>query len=82
MQVAAPRIGADPRRWRELGFEVNAAAVGGVRLELTASGTIASWALDGPDVPGDVDGLPTDAGPRTPAECPMRPRSPPVRPRR
>jgi len=67
MRVAALRIGGEPRQWRELGFDVGNdgfAVVGGVRLEVQPSaerGAIGSWALDGDDVPGSVDGLVTDA---------------------
>ena len=67
MRVAALRIGGEPRQWRELGFDVGndgVAVIGGVRLEVQPSaepGAIGSWALDGDDVPGSVDGLVTDA---------------------
>jgi hypothetical protein len=70
MQVAALRIGGEPEQWRELGFDVDAedgAMVGRIRLELLRfadPGTIASWALDGAEVPDSIDGLPTDAGAR------------------
>lgn len=67
MRVAALRIGGEPGQWRELGFDVGndgVAVVGGVRLEFQPSaepGAIGSWALDGDDVAGSVDGLVTDA---------------------
>jgi hypothetical protein len=67
MRVAALRIGGEHRQWRELGFDVGndgVAVIGGVRLEVQPSaepGAIGSWALDGDDVPGSVDGLVTDA---------------------
>ena len=69
MDVAALRIGAEPGRWRELGFDVDGrvALAGGVRLELDESaprGTIASWALTGAELPESVDGLATEAGVR------------------
>ena len=46
--------------------------VGGIRLELSASapaGAIASWALDGADVPDSVDGLLTNFAARGGAEA-------------
>ena len=67
MRVAALRIGAEAEQWRELGFRVSddrTAMVGGVRVELLPDverGRIVSWALEGPDVPDSIDGLPTDA---------------------
>jgi hypothetical protein len=66
VRVAALRIGGEPERWRELGFDIDEgglAMVGGVRLELDPAakrGAINSWALDGDGVPDPVDGLPTD----------------------
>ena len=70
MKVAALTVGGDPDEWRKLGFEVDEAGtvtLGPVRLELSASadrGTIASWELDGEEVPASVDGLETRAGAR------------------
>jgi hypothetical protein len=75
MNVAALRVGGEPPAWRELGFQVDgggSVSVGAVRLELLPTaerGAIASWALDGPDVPDSIDGLPTDAGTRDAAEA-------------
>ena len=70
MRVAALRIGGGPAEWRELGFAVDAGdtvTVGEVRLELVSQakrGSIASWTLDGVDVPDSVDGLLTESGER------------------
>ncbi len=71
MVVSALRIGGKPETWRQLGFEVDGdgiARLGGVRIELRddiSAGEFASWALDGGEVPADVDGLPTDRAPRS-----------------
>jgi hypothetical protein len=71
LNVAALRVGGEVERWRELGFEVGSDGVvvaGRIRIELLASarsGRIASWALEGPEVPKSIDGLPTDTAPRT-----------------
>ena len=70
MRVAALRIAGGVARWRELGFEVTdegTVMLGAVRVELLAArrpGTIASWVLEGPNVPESIDGLPTEAGAR------------------
>lgn len=70
MRVSALRVGGEPARWRELGFDVTGDGVttlGAVRIELvpTASpGAIESWALDGEEVPGSIDGLSTESAPR------------------
>jgi len=70
MRVSSLRIGAEPEGWRELGFEVQpdaSVALANARLMLTGSaeaGTIDSWALEGDDVPSEIDGLRTDTGSR------------------
>jgi hypothetical protein len=70
MRVAALRIGGEATQWRELGFDVTGegvATLGGVRVELLPSaepGAIESWALDGAEVPGSIDGLPTEQAAR------------------
>ncbi len=70
MKVAALRIGGREETWSALGFEVAAdgtAMVGPVRIELLShaeEGSIASWALDGPNVPERIDGLRTDSAQR------------------
>ncbi|HXH23822.1 MAG TPA: hypothetical protein VNI78_01155 [Vicinamibacterales bacterium] len=70
MRVAALRIGAEPKRWRDLAFDVSAdgvAIAGGVRIELETNaeqGKIVSWALEGLDVPGSIDGLATESATR------------------
>ncbi|MDX6586852.1 MAG: hypothetical protein QOI31_1325 [Solirubrobacterales bacterium] len=70
MRVAALRIGGKHEEWRELGFDVDndgVAVLGGVRLELLPAakqGAIESWALEGADLPGSIDGLPTESGTR------------------
>jgi hypothetical protein len=62
-ELAALAIGDPPERWEALGFDVRGGAVdlGGVSLELGASGTgIVGWALRGLAGPvTDIDGLPT-----------------------
>jgi hypothetical protein len=74
MRVAALRIGAEPEGWRELGFEVQpdaSVALANTRLELTGAadvGSIGSWVLEGRQVPSDIDGLPTDSGPKGESE--------------
>jgi hypothetical protein len=69
MNVSALRIGGKVGQWRELGFEVEdgVAMVGAIRIELVADaeqGKIASWALDGANVPTSLDGLPTGTAAR------------------
>lgn len=70
MNVSALRIGGREEAWSALGFDVDAdgtAAIGSVRIELSPDveeGSIASWALDGPDVPDRIDGLRTDSARR------------------
>jgi hypothetical protein len=74
MKVAALRIGAEPQAWRELGFAVDGAstvALANARVELSDSaerGAIASWALEGENVPAAIDGLVTEPGPRGESE--------------
>ena len=71
MKVAALRIGGRAERWRELGFAVSDAGIatlGEVRVELLPAadpGVIVSWALDGVGAPDTVDGLQTEAAPRS-----------------
>lgn len=70
--VAALRLGADAEGWRELGFAVgtgNTVKLGGVRVELDGSlepGRIASWSLDGDEIPETIDGLATEPSDRDP----------------
>ena len=71
MRVAALRIGGEPDAWRDLGFDVDDRGIvvlGGVRLELGSDfepGAIASWALDGNEVPPSIDGLRTGPAKRS-----------------
>jgi hypothetical protein len=75
MRLASIRVGADPDRWRELGFEVrpgDRVPLGNGCLELDGAatrGSIASWALEGAEVPGSIDGLSTRAGARPAADA-------------
>jgi hypothetical protein len=70
MRLAALRIGGEPGRWRELGFEIGddgVAMAGDVRLELLPSaqpGALTSWALENDAVPDSIDGLATGTAER------------------
>lgn len=74
VRVVAFRVGGEPERWRELGFEVRGegtVALSDVRIDLreaAEAGVIDSWALDGAAVPESVDGLPTEAATRGSSE--------------
>lgn len=74
MRVSALTVGSEPQAWRDLGFEVSdrgETMLGPVRLEFSAGATpgrIESWAIDGDDVPGSIDGLATRATERDEAE--------------
>ncbi|MDQ2677030.1 MAG: VOC family protein [Actinomycetota bacterium] len=70
MKVAALTVGGDAATWRRLGFDAGedgGLMLGPVRLELSVAakrGTIASWTLEGTDIPASIDGLATRAGQR------------------
>ena len=82
MRVAALRIGGEPEQWRNLGFDVDGAAItmlGSVRIELSAAaeqGAIESWALECAEVPSTIDGLTTEArSSGRPRSCPSERRA-------